>query len=130
VPVALECGAGTDGEILESVDGAPARPVGGGPSSSASDNRPSITRDGLTIFFDSDRYGTLGGSDIFYATRSSTSEDFGPAIHIDAVNSPAFDARPFISFDGQTLLFSSARPGNPSPAPDMWYSTRRKAVGR
>jgi len=121
---------GTDGEILESVDGAPAKPVGGGPYSSASDNRPSITRDGLTIFFDSDRYGTLGGPDIFYATRSSTSEDFGPAIHIDAVNSPGFDARPFISFDGQTLLFSSARPGNPSPAPDMWYSTRIKAVGR
>lgn len=121
---------GTDGKIYESVDGAPATMIGGGPHSSASDNRPSITHDGLTIFFDSDRYGTLGGPDIYYATRSSTSQPFGDAIHLESLSSPGFDARPFISWDGTTLIYSSARPGNPSPAPDMWYSTRDKAVGR
>jgi len=122
--------SGEDGEIYQSVNGGPASPVAGGPHSSASDNRPSITHDGLTIFFDSDRYGTLGGPDLYYATRSNTHEPFGPAIHLESLSSPGFDARPYISWDGTTLIFSSNRPGSSSPAPDMWFSTRAKATGR
>lgn len=121
---------GSDGKIYQSVDGGPATLVQGGPHSSANDDRPSITRDGLTIFWDSDRYGTLGGPDLYYATRSNTNEPFGSAIHLEALSSPGFDARPYISFDGTMLTFSSARPGSTSPAPDMWFSTRDKAVGR
>jgi len=121
---------GSDGKIYQSVDGGPATLVAGGPHSSANDDRPSVTHDGLTIFFDSDRYGTLGGPDLYYATRSNTHEPFGPAIHLESLSSPAFDARPFISWDGTMLTFSSARPGSTSPAPDMWFSTRSKAVGR
>jgi Tol biopolymer transport system component len=121
---------GSDGKIYQSVDGGPATLVAGGPHSSANDDRPSVTRDGLTIFFDSDRYGTLGGPDLYYATRSNTHEPFGPAIHLQSLSSPAFDARPYISFDGTLLTFSSARPGSTSPAPDIWFSTRTKAVGR
>ena len=37
------------------------RPLSPAGRTPASDDRPSITPDGLTIFFDSDRYGTLGG---------------------------------------------------------------------
>ena len=121
---------GSDGAIYESVDGGPASLVPGGPNSSASDNRPSITRDGLTMFFDSDRYGTLGNYDLYYSTRSSTSQPFGPAIHLESLSSPGFDARPYISFDGTMLIFSSGRPGGTSPVPDMWFSTRSKSVGR
>jgi len=120
---------GSDGKIYQSVDGGPASLVAGGPHSSASDNRPSITHDGLTIFFDSNRWGTLGDQDLFYSTRSNTSEPFGPAIHLEGLSSPGFDARPFISWDGTMLTFSSARPGNPSPAPDIWFATRVKATG-
>jgi hypothetical protein len=121
--------ASDPGKIYESVDGGPASLVAGGPHSSAADNRPSVTHDGLTIFFDSDRYGTLGGPDLYYSTRSNTHEPFGPAIHLGGLSSGGFDARPFISWDGTTLTFSSARAGNPSPAPDIWFSTRSKAVG-
>jgi Tol biopolymer transport system component len=120
---------GSEGKIYQSVDGGPATLVPGGPHSSASDNRPSITHDGKTIFFDSTRYGTLGGPDLYYATRSSTSEPFGPAIHLQELSSEGFDARPFISWDGTMLTFGSARAGNPSPAPDTWFATRSKAVG-
>lgn len=120
---------GADGAIYQSVDGGPASLVAGGPNSSASDNRPSVTRDGLTIFYDSDRFGTLGGPDLYYSTRSNTNEPFGPAIHLEALSSSVFDARPYISFDGTMLIFSSARPGGTSPAPDMWFSMRSKAVG-
>jgi len=121
-------GAG-DGNIYESVNGGPKSLVAGGANSSASDNRPSVTRDGLTIFFDSTRAGSLGGPDLYYAVRSKTSEPFGPAIHLGGLSSSAFDARAYISKDGSFLTFASQRPGGESAAPDMYYVTREKITG-
>ena len=121
--------AGLGGKIYESVAGAPASLVAGGPHSSAADNRPSVTHDGRTIFFDSTRTNSLGGPDIWYATRSSTRQPFGQAEHLGNLSSVAFDARPFISWDGELLTFSSNRTGSESPAPDIWFSMRSKAVG-
>jgi Tol biopolymer transport system component len=118
-----------DGNIYQSVNGGPASLVQGGPHSSASDNRPSITSDGLTIFFDSTRSGGLGGPDLYYATRSKTSDPFGLAIHLQSLSSPGFDARPYISKDGSLLTFSSNRDGSESPAPDIWFATRDKITG-
>jgi hypothetical protein len=115
---------GTGGKIYQSVDGGPAMPIVGGPNLMGSNNRPSITPDGRTIFFDSDRPGTLGGPDLYYATRINPLGIFGPAIHLKGLSSPGFDARPFVSHDGTLLTFSSGRAGNPSPAPDIWYSLR------
>lgn len=122
-------GGGGDGNVYQSVNGGPKSLVAGGVNSSASDNRPSVTRDGLTIFFDSTRTGGLGGPDLYYATRSRTSEPFGPAIHLRSLSSPGFDARPAISKDGSFLTFSSQRTGNESAAPDMWYASRDKITG-
>ena len=121
-------GAG-DGNIYQSVNGGPKSLVAGGANSSTSDNRPSVTRDGLTIYFDSNRSGTLGGPDIYYATRSSTSEPFGPAIHLTELSSSVFDARASISKDGSFITFSSQRPGGESPAPDMYIAMREKVTG-
>ena len=117
------------GKIYQSVDGGPRSLVQGGPHSSASDNRPSVTRDGLTIFFDSTRTGSLGGPDLYYATRSSTSKPFGSAIHLQQLSSPAFDARANISKDGSFITFSSNRSGSESPAPDIWFASREKITG-
>jgi Tol biopolymer transport system component len=125
-----QAGGAGDGNIYQSVNGGPKSLVAGGANSSASDNRPSVTRDGLAIFFDSTRSGTLGGPDIYYATRSSTSEQFGPAIHLVGLSSSGFDARATISKDGSFLTFSSARPGAESAAPDIFYTTRDKITGQ
>ena len=119
---------GTQGKIYQVVNGAVSL-VQGGPHSSASDARASVTNDGLTIFWDSTRTGTLGGPDLYYATRSSTSQPFGTAIHLQALSSPAFDARPYISKDGTFLTFSSARTGSESAAPDIWFAARSKVRG-
>ena len=124
-----QAGGSGDGNIYQSVNGGPKSLVAGGANSSASDNRPSVTRDGLTIFFDSTRSGGLGGPDIYYATRSSTSEPFGPAIHLGNLSSSVFDARAHISKDGSFITFSSQRPGGESAAPDIWYATRGKITG-
>lgn len=115
---------GTGGAIYQSIDGGPAMLVAGGPNGGGSNNRPSITTDGRTIFFDSNRAGTLGDQDLYYATRFNPLTGFGPAMHLTTLSGPGFEARPFISSDGRMLTFSSARPGNPSPAPDIWYSMR------
>ena len=120
---------GTGGNIFVSIEGAPAMPIGGGPDSSASDNRPSVTHDGLTLFFDSTRGGGLGGPDIWVTSRESTSDPFGAASNLQALNSGGFDARPSVSWDGTELFFSSGRSGNESPAPDIWRASRKKAKG-
>ena len=121
---------GEEGIIYQSVNGAPAFPVAGGPDSSASDNRPSVTRDGLIIYYDSTRSGGLGGPDLYFSSRSNTSEQFGPAQHLQNLSSSGFDARPYISKDGSFLTFSSNRAGSESPAPDMWIATREKITGK
>ena len=124
-----QSGGSGDGNIYQSVNGGPKSLVAGGPNSSASDNRPSVTRDGLTIYFDSTRSGGLGGPDLYYATRSSTSQPFGVAVHLQALSSSVFDARPTISKNGSFLTFSSQRPGGEGAAPDMYYTTRNKVTG-
>jgi hypothetical protein len=82
------------------------------------------------MFWDSNRTGTLGGPDLYVARRSNTSEPFGTANHLSSLSSPGFDARPFISWDGSFLTFSSGRTGNATPAPDIWIASRAKVTGR
>jgi hypothetical protein len=120
--------SGAGGAIFASVDGGPATPLSGAPDSPASDNRPSVTHDGLTLFFDSTRPGGLGGPDLWVATRPDTSVDFGTAINLRALNSPGFDARPTVSWDGTELLFSSIRTGGEG-GPDVWRTSREKVRG-
>lgn len=107
---------GPNGKIYQSVDGGPATLVAGGPHSSASDNRPSVTHDGRTIFWDSDRTGALGGPDYWYATRTSTSQPWGQAIHIPQVSSAVADTRPFVNWRGDELIISASS--------DIWFATR------
>lgn len=118
---------GSGGKIFQSVNGGAAEQMGGGLASAGSDNRPNVTRDGLRIYFDSVRPGGLGGPDLYTATRDSTDQPFGPATALAALNSPAFDARPSLSFDGSQLLFSSARTGSKSAAPDIWFTERDRS---
>jgi Tol biopolymer transport system component len=118
---------GAGGKLYYSVDGGPSFPVQGGPDSNAGDNRASFTKDGLTIFWDSVRGGPM--PDLYYATRTNTTEPFGDAIALTGLNGPGFDARPYISWDGSFLTFSSGRAGNITLAPDMWIAERDKITG-
>lgn len=111
---------GPEGHIYESVNGAPATLVAGGPHSSGSDNRPSVSHDGKEIFWDSLRTGSLG-PDVWYATRSNTSEAFGPAIQLSQINSAGAETRPFVSWNGEMLITSANS--------DIWFATRGKVAG-
>ena len=120
---------GSGGVILQYVEGGDVELVPGSPNEVGSNNRASITHDGLTIFFDSVRPGGLGGPDLYYATREHTSDPFGPAVHLESLSSPGFDARPWIIWNGTQLFFSSNREGSTSPAPDVWMASRNKSSG-
>ena len=123
--------------IYYSVDFGPASLAPGGVNSSADDTRPSVSKDGLEIFWDSTRTGTLGGFDLWTATRSSTSDPWGTAVHLGSLSSagpggffqPGFDARPAVSWDGSTLVFASVRAGGEGLV-DLYYSTREQRTGR
>lgn len=100
-------------------------------SSPADDQRAAIRRDGLEIFIASSRDGTMGGMDIWVATRSSVAEPWSTPVNVGpAINTVNFDAAPSLSFDGTQLYFHSAlRAGNVSDRFDLWVATRSKITG-
>lgn len=90
---------------------------------------PSLSADGLELYFVSGRPGALGGpgdQDIYVASRQSVNSAWGePARVPPPISSPFFDITPTISLDGLTLYFASNRPGPFSPPwPDLWVSHR------
>jgi WD40-like Beta Propeller Repeat len=73
---------------------------------------PSVTKDGLSLYFGSPRSGGLGNVDIYVSKRSSTNDPWGPPQNLGpTINSPSIDNCPFVTPDGHTLIFLSNRPG-------------------
>ena len=90
----------------------------------ADDNRPNVRRDGLEIFFDSDRSGGIGGLDLWAATRASTSEPWSTPVNLGSdVNSVANDLRASLSWDATALYFGSNRAGSEGNQ-DLYITTR------
>ncbi len=76
-------------------------------NSSYTENSFSLSPDGEIAFFSSNRPGSLGGLDIFVATRDrkgnwNSAKNLGPSI-----NTPYDEDGPFIDYDGKSLYFSS-----------------------
>ncbi len=91
-------------------------PVNLGPTvnSSANDGYAgqSISADGLSLYFTSNRPGGLGGYDIWVTRRATVSDPWAPPVNLGPpINSFAYDIAPNFSADGSTLYFSSLRPG-------------------
>ena len=96
-----------------------------GLNSTATDARPSITANGLEIFFHSNRAGTAG-FDMFMAVRKSVLEPWSePETLGTDVNTIANDFLGAISPDGATLLFTSNRDGGFGQN-DIYMTTRTK----
>lgn len=71
------------------------------------DSQPSMSSDGKTLYFVSDRPGGLGGTDI-YITRRRADGTWGAPENIgEPVNTPGNERSPFIHSDSETLYFSS-----------------------
>ncbi|MFW5887006.1 MAG: OmpA family protein, partial [Bacteroidota bacterium] len=69
--------------------------------------QPSISADGSTLYFASDRPGGKGGLDIWMSKVDELGLWSSPINLGDSINSPGNEQSPFIHFDGQTLYFSS-----------------------
>jgi Tol biopolymer transport system component len=90
------------------------------------DIRPKIrAKDGLEIFFDSNRPGSLA-VDIYTSTRECTSCPWEVPVNLGSiVNSSGIDGGAALSFDGTELYFMSNRTGG-SGDQDIWVSRREK----
>jgi hypothetical protein len=93
-------------------------------NTSGTEVAPSISADGLSLYFTSDRGGGQGGQDIWVTTRSSVDDPWGPPVNLGAiVNSSSNEMAPCISADGLELYFTCDRAGGYGEL-DLWVTTR------
>jgi len=87
------------------------------------DGRPSISPDGLLLFFDSNRAGGFGGLDLYVTRRTTLSDPWGEPMNLGpVVNTPAIEEAARLSADGSTLYWDSDRPGGYGDN-DIWQAT-------
>ncbi len=96
-------------------------------NSPAKEGSPSISADGLELYFNSTRPGGSGGADIWVSRRATTDDDWKQPVNLGPiVNSPANEGAVTISADGLALYFHDW--GNPRPGgfgeTDLWVTTR------
>ena len=87
------------------------------------DSQPSVTCDGQTLYFTSNREGGLGGADLWMSVLNpdgswSAATNLGPSI-----NTPGDEEAPYISNDGNTLFFTST--GHPGQGEGDLFIARR-----
>ena len=83
--------------------------MGGMINSNGYDSQPTITADGRTLYFVSDRFGGKGGTDIYMSTW--TGKEWTVAKPVEGVNTAQDEMSPQIAADGRSLSFASNRPG-------------------
>jgi len=113
-------------------------------SSPVRDTRTAIRRrDGLEMIVTSNRVSTVGMLDVWESTRGSVQDNWSTLVNLNqgnlakcaligvdqascpVLNTTANDGAPALSWDGQTMIFYSNRPGG-SGGNDLYMSTRAK----
>ena len=96
-------------------------------NSANGESSPTISADGLELYFGSDRADGSGGSDLWVSTRPSTDAEWSAPVNLGpVVNSEKSESTPSISADGLELFFSDwgdPRPGGHGSV-DLWVTTR------
>lgn len=87
--------------------------AGAGVNSTSQENYPTISPDGLAIYFDSNRPDGLGNTDLWVSRRATTLLPWGPAVNLGPViNSSGMEKGPVtFTLDGLTIYFASTREG-------------------
>src|SRR5262249_24113426 len=104
-------------------------PVNLGPTinSSSADFGAAISKNGLSLYFSSNRPGGYGVIDIWVSQRASVNDPWGPPVNlgatINATSPIAQNFLPNLSRDGHWLFFSSNRLGGLGDV-DIWVSWR------
>lgn len=95
-------------------------------NSASNDQGPAISKDGLSLYFQSDRASpdSVGAQDIYVAQRASADGPWGMPRNLGpTVNSPLTDGIPSFSRDGHWMFFNSNRLGTMGDL-DLWASYR------
>lgn len=89
----------------------PATNIGSTINTQDRESGPSLSSNGLKLFFYSDRPSSLGGSDIYVSTRSTVSSPWTIPVNRVSLNSTDFEVSPDISADSLNMYFHSNRNG-------------------
>ena len=93
-------------------------------NSAAWESQPSLSASGRTLYFASNRQGTLGGSDLWVSHRQADGRWSSPRNLGSTINTAEDDAAPFIHSDDRTLYFMSK--GHPGMGGfDLFYAGRQ-----
>ncbi len=101
-------------------------PINLGPiiNTTGNDSGPFISKNGLSLYFNSNRPGGYGGLDIYVSQRATANDPWGPPQNLGPnINSPYNDNAPALSSDEHTLYFQSNRPGGLGGT-DLYMSRR------
>jgi Tol biopolymer transport system component len=93
-------------------------------NSASTEQSPSLSADGLSLFFASNRSGGSGGRDLWVTKRETIHDDWGQPVNLGTVvNIGAEDRGTSISADGLELYFHSGRSGGQG-GDDILVTTR------
>lgn len=96
-------------------------------NSSKWESQPSVSSDGKTLYFVSNRNGGQGGMDIWITHLAPNGEWTVPRNLGDVINTPFSEETPFIHPDGRTLYFTSD--GHLGFGEKDIYMTRKDSLG-
>ena len=91
----------------------------------ASESDPSISADGMTLFFSSNHQSGYGAIDLYMTFRPTTDSVWGQPVNLGSVvNTPLGESQPCISDDGRWLYFGDQVRGRPGGfgARDLWQT--------
>jgi hypothetical protein len=84
---------------------------------------PALSKDGLSLYFQSNRTGGFGVNDIWVSQRASREDAWGEPVNLGpTINTAANEDVPSFSRDGHTMYFNSDRAG--FGLRDIWISRR------
>jgi Tol biopolymer transport system component len=106
-------------------------PINLGPlvNSTSMDRGPAISKDGLSLYFASNRPGGfgVGTEDIYVSQRETRDGEWGQAVNLGPTINTSFDERvPAFSRDGHLMFFASNRTDGSFGGVDIWVSRREQ----
>ena len=75
-------------------------------NSAASDQGPALSKNGLSLYFTSNRAGSIGGFDMYVSQRTSVDDAWSSPVNLGpTVNTTSDEGNPAFSRDGHYLFF-------------------------
>jgi outer membrane protein OmpA-like peptidoglycan-associated protein/tetratricopeptide (TPR) repeat protein len=109
--------------FFENGQWSPAKNMGHVVNSAGKDTQPTLSTDGKTLYFASNRLGSLGGMDIWMTKRDSKGKWISPINLGPNINTRMDEEAPFLHADGVSLYFiSEGWPGMGNS--DIFYSLK------